>query len=70
MTPNHVEESEHGMTCKSCGGIVGEDGLAETMGEAEEFEPVEGADTDQHEAGERMRDSAFADALRRRKGER
>ncbi len=68
MKPSHVNED--GTMCRHCGGMVGEDGFA-PLGEAEEFEPVEGADTDQHEATERMRDaSGFADAVHRmpRKG--
>lgn len=50
--------------CASCGGVVDEHGLA-PLGEAEEFEPIEGVDTDQHEAVERMRGRGYADAVRR-----
>ncbi len=61
----HVDDDG---TCRHCGGQVGPDGFSAALGEAEEGELFEGKDTDQHEAGERMRDDAgFADAVRSRR---
>ena len=59
--PEHYEDGH----CRHCMGPVGEDGYA-PLGEAEEFEPFEHAETDQHEAGEKMHDNAgFKDAVKR-----
>lgn len=51
--------------CLHCGGEVGEDGQSSVLGEAEEFEPFEGKETDQHEGAERLA-SGFAEAVGRR----
>lgn len=69
MKPEHIEESEHGMSCRHCGGEVGADGYSMAMGglaEAEEHEGVEGYGTDQQNATEAMREAGFADAIKRR----
>jgi hypothetical protein len=52
--------------CEHCGSPLDENGLSMMLAEAEEKEPVEGAETDQHAAAEDMHASAFADAIKRR----
>lgn len=66
--PEHVEElSDGGIACKHCGGMVEEDGFAiRGLAEAEEHEPIENNETDQHAAQTRMHEDGFANALRRR----
>lgn len=66
--PEHVEETEHGVSCRHCGGVVGDDGYSMALGEGEEFEPIEKPETDQQESTEKMRSSAFANAIRHRRG--
>lgn len=65
--PGHVEDTEGGgMVCMHCGGEVGGDGYSMGLGEAEEFEPMESAETDQHASTVEMREESFVNALGRR----
>lgn len=63
--PDHVEESQRGAYCMSCGGQVGPEGFA-LGGEVEDHQNVEPMETEQQMSTESMRDAAFADALSRR----
>lgn len=72
--PEHVDETSAGTVCRHCGGAVGRDGFSTggLVTATGEFEPVgedegelEEEETEQHEAVERMRASAFTDAVRR-----
>lgn len=51
--------------CESCGGLVGEDGLAVELPPEEAHEAAE---SPEYEASEEKRASAFADAMKHRKG--
>lgn len=64
-----------GMVCEHCGAELGEDGYAKVMTEAGSVDEaavslrgMTDEPTEQGVAGERMRDAAFADSLRRRRG--
>ncbi len=67
----HVEETEHGSTCRHCLGRVDPEGYAAGLGEREEFSPFEQEDTDQQHATVKARDAAggdFANAVRMARG--
>lgn len=74
MKPEHVEQMESGgMMCRHCGGRVDEEGYS-MGGEMEEgpeesSSEVEEDESEQHEAVERMRAAAFANAVKNRRGE-
>jgi hypothetical protein len=53
-----------GGTCEHCGSPLNEHGLSAYLAEAEQVEPVEGKETDQHAASE----AAFAEAFKKRVG--
>src|SRR5690349_3992689 len=55
----HVEESEHGKMCRHCLATVDDDGYA--LGEAEEFAPFEGDETEQQASTIAMRNNSGAD---------
>ena len=69
--PEHVDETAGGPVCRHCGGSVDKDGFSTgglVRADTGEFEPVgelEEDETEQHEAVEQMRASAFTDAVRR-----
>ena len=69
--PEHVDETAAGTVCRHCGGAVSRDGFSTggIVTSTGEFEPVseddEAEETEQHEAVEQMRASAFTDAVRR-----
>ena len=77
-TPEHVEKHPSGITmCRHCGGEVAEDGYSAgglimdgDHAAESEIEAAEKGDTgelpQQYQAVERMRDAAFADAIKRR----
>lgn len=72
QTPEHVEKHSSGVAmCRHCGGEVAEDGYS-AGGLVSEGEPMREGETDdvpqQGAATERMRDAAFADAVRSRRG--
>jgi hypothetical protein len=69
--PEHVEQLEGGgMVCRHCGGSVDAEGYSDGGEVESEIEAAQEGDTDtapeQGVATERMRDAAFADAVRRR----
>ncbi len=56
-------------TCMSCGGMVGADGFALDLEEGSGESPMgEESETEQSEAGERLHEGAFADAVKRKRG--
>jgi hypothetical protein len=71
-TPDHVDKTASGNVCRHCGGSVDNDGFSTGgimppgTGEHESVEE-ESQETEQHESGEKMREAAFADAVRRRR---
>lgn len=68
----YSDGGEVGAVCEHCGGKVGEDGYTMDLGQEEEFSNFEDPDdTDQQKATVRMREgSGFAEAMKRRRGDR
>lgn len=71
-TPEHVDKTAGGSVCRHCGGSVDDEGFSTggiVLPKTGEYEAVEdeSQETEQHESGEKMREAAFADAVRRRR---